>query len=314
MFATSESALYFQSQVQEFVPTKNDDGYYPLDNGLDSNVLPSLGGLEPIPGDSPSLEGAPQNLPLLRHVPGLNPPLGSLVSKFVPVAGMGTIIVPIGPIPNGINLVLNMEGLNTHALPMDKESNNVLCSTNNVEENYSKNSFLNNSYTSNMHCYNSPNSSEYISSSVSSTHYVSSDCGYSSCIDTPSSSPYTYNTYDWIDNIINEVRQEIKREKNKRKSLKRKVSYESDSSDYSSLNGSKKYSLSGMSTSEIAKRKKEQNRIAAQRYRMKQKAAEMAESEEMSYLQKRNTFLREETIRLEKEIEEMKCMMIKFMK
>ncbi|CAD6189952.1 unnamed protein product [Caenorhabditis auriculariae] len=65
-------------------------------------------------------------------------------------------------------------------------------------------------------------------------------------------------------------------------------------------------SLAQMTDEEIAERKKEQNRVAAQRYRQKIKECKASESEEGTRLMKRNDFLRNETIRLEKEISDLR--------
>ncbi|EYB94498.1 hypothetical protein Y032_0171g335 [Ancylostoma ceylanicum] len=64
--------------------------------------------------------------------------------------------------------------------------------------------------------------------------------------------------------------------------------------------------LTNMTIDEISSRKREQNRIAAQRYRQKQKKVKYSEKEEEERLMKRNEFLRSETTRLQQEIKEMK--------
>uniref|UniRef100_A0A0N5BKP9 BZIP domain-containing protein n=1 Tax=Strongyloides papillosus TaxID=174720 RepID=A0A0N5BKP9_STREA len=105
---------------------------------------------------------------------------------------------------------------------------------------------------------------------------------------------------------------EIQAEKMKTTTKSPKLKNESLSTESKKIKSSKKHCLSGMSYSDIAKRKKEQNRIAAQRYREKQRAAQEAENKELEYLSKRNAFLRFEAEKLEKEIEEIKSMMLKF--
>ncbi|CAJ0589568.1 unnamed protein product [Cylicocyclus nassatus] len=60
--------------------------------------------------------------------------------------------------------------------------------------------------------------------------------------------------------------------------------------------------LANMSFEEISRRKREQNRIAAQRYREKQRTVKSAEKQEEERLEKRNAFLRLEAERLQKEI------------
>lgn len=153
----------------------------------------------------------------------------------------------------------------------------------------------------------------------SSSQYASSENGYTSCTESSLSiSPLQYNQFEWIDKLILEARNEIKFEKEStvKKALKRKITSKetlSLSKDAFKFKSSKKHSLLGMSPTEVAQRKKEQNRIAAQRYREKQKAVEQAETEEMTYLKDRNAFLRSESERLEKEIEEIKSMMLIFM-
>lgn len=61
--------------------------------------------------------------------------------------------------------------------------------------------------------------------------------------------------------------------------------------------------LANMSIEEINKRKREQNRIAAQRYRQKQKCSKDADKEEHDRLEKRNLYLQIEAARLQDEIE-----------
>ncbi|KAJ1360422.1 hypothetical protein KIN20_019384 [Parelaphostrongylus tenuis] len=61
--------------------------------------------------------------------------------------------------------------------------------------------------------------------------------------------------------------------------------------------------LANMSIDEINKRKREQNRAAAQRYRQKQKCVKDADKEEQDRLEKRNQYLKTEAARLQSEIE-----------
>ncbi|KIH53086.1 basic region leucine zipper, partial [Ancylostoma duodenale] len=60
--------------------------------------------------------------------------------------------------------------------------------------------------------------------------------------------------------------------------------------------------LTSMTVDEINSRKREQNRIAAQRYRQKQRKVKCSEKEEEERLMKRNDFLRSEATRLQEEI------------
>lgn len=64
--------------------------------------------------------------------------------------------------------------------------------------------------------------------------------------------------------------------------------------------------LANMSIEEINKRKREQNRVAAQRYRQKQKYVKDADKEEQDRLEKRNLYLRTEAARLQDEIEHLR--------
>lgn len=138
-----------------------------------------------------------------------------------------------------------------------------------------------------------------------------------------------------VDEIVEEVRSEIRAESiicgnsNEpkfvaRKAPKRKFSYESQFPSSSSENSpisseyedqveqkrGKKFSLAGLSHEEIALRKKEQNRIAAQRYRSKKTNAFHSEVSEIDYLTKRNSQLKQEETSLAAEIQQLKDLMV----
>lgn len=260
--------------------------------------------------------GAPLPLKHAKHGFGQNPLLLLSKSHIAPVVGTGHLIVPIGA---GIDVPLIGAPINSPLFVVDPKCNSILSSNKAIENDSNLDLHLNNSYNSIEYNHNSPTSS-YYTSSISSLQYSSSDNGYNSCTEsTFSLSPLPINQFEWIDNLIYEARNEIENEKTimvkkyiKRKNHSTKVS--SLMTDVTELKNSKKHSLSGMNYTEKARRKKEQNRIAAQRYRIKQKATEKAESEEMKYLKDRNAFLRAESARLEKEIEEVKNMMLVFMR
>ncbi|KAK5971516.1 Basic region leucine zipper [Trichostrongylus colubriformis] len=61
--------------------------------------------------------------------------------------------------------------------------------------------------------------------------------------------------------------------------------------------------LAHLSIEEINARKREQNRVAAQRYREKKRNCKETEKEEEERLEKRNSFLRVEAVRLQNEID-----------
>uniref|UniRef100_A0A0K0FNL4 BZIP domain-containing protein n=1 Tax=Strongyloides venezuelensis TaxID=75913 RepID=A0A0K0FNL4_STRVS len=173
--------------------------------------------------------------------------------------------------------------------------------------------YIDKPYNSNIYYHQSPTSS-YSTVSSYSRQCDSSDNGYASCTDSSlSTSPFSYNQFEWIDNLVLEARIEIQAEKTKTTTTKpHKYKNLSLLTDSKKIKRSIKHCLSGMSYSDIAKRKKEQNRVAAQRYREKQRAAQEAENKELEYLSERNAFLRSEAVKLEKEIEELKSMMLKF--
>uniref|UniRef100_A0AC35TT00 BZIP domain-containing protein n=1 Tax=Rhabditophanes sp. KR3021 TaxID=114890 RepID=A0AC35TT00_9BILA len=135
------------------------------------------------------------------------------------------------------------------------------------------------------------------------------------------------NQFQWIDALILETKEELKAETHIPSNLKRKTSSVSsdtssgccsscscDSSCACGSKKSKKYSLRGLTAEEIAMRKKEQNKVAAQRYRQKQKEVTSAESQEISFLTQRNAVLIEQATSLEKEIDEMKALMMNYMR
>jgi hypothetical protein len=74
----------------------------------------------------------------------------------------------------------------------------------------------------------------------------------------------------------------------------------------SSAKRAKKYSLAALSHEEVSLRKKEQNRIAAQRYRSRKNQTLEEGREEISYLEKRNADLRVEIYAIEQEITQLK--------
>ncbi|CAB3397595.1 unnamed protein product [Caenorhabditis bovis] len=68
-------------------------------------------------------------------------------------------------------------------------------------------------------------------------------------------------------------------------------------------------SLANMSMEEIAERKKQQNRMAAIRYRQKLREERSSDEQEKTRLTARNAFLREEQVRLEKEIADIRALL-----
>ncbi|PIO64542.1 basic region leucine zipper [Teladorsagia circumcincta] len=64
--------------------------------------------------------------------------------------------------------------------------------------------------------------------------------------------------------------------------------------------------LANLSIEEINARKREQNRAAAQRYREKKRNCKETGKEEEERLEKRNSFLRAEAVRLQEEIDELR--------
>ncbi|CAJ0946150.1 unnamed protein product, partial [Mesorhabditis belari] len=73
----------------------------------------------------------------------------------------------------------------------------------------------------------------------------------------------------------------------------------------------KPISLAELSPEEVAARKREQNRVAALRYRQKLKKNKRGEEDEVDYLTSRNTFLLEEVDRLELEVRNLRCSLYK---
>ncbi|KHJ98426.1 basic region leucine zipper [Oesophagostomum dentatum] len=100
------------------------------------------------------------------------------------------------------------------------------------------------------------------------------------------------------------VIQEIKHKNSK---LKRK---QDDNKKDAAPKRAKGMSLASLTSEEISNRKREQNRIAAIRYRQKQKNAKNSEREEEERLEKRNMFLRSEAIRLQDEIADLKRLLL----
>lgn len=72
----------------------------------------------------------------------------------------------------------------------------------------------------------------------------------------------------------------------------------------------KKYSLAALSHEEIAERKKEQNRVAAQRYRSRKTQTLEQGREEITFLEKRNADLKLEMYALEQEIKQVKQQLV----
>lgn len=72
----------------------------------------------------------------------------------------------------------------------------------------------------------------------------------------------------------------------------------------------KKYSLSKLSDEQVAKRKQEQNRKAAQRYRMRKTLNQASERIEIYRLEEINKELRAEEMTLRTEIERLKRLLI----
>lgn len=84
--------------------------------------------------------------------------------------------------------------------------------------------------------------------------------------------------------------------------LKRKSSAPVDESEDAKRKRAPGISLANLSDEEIAERKKQQNREAAQRYRQKLKTCKASEQEERCQLSDRNNYLRKRSVELEKEI------------
>lgn len=72
----------------------------------------------------------------------------------------------------------------------------------------------------------------------------------------------------------------------------------------------KKYSLAALSHAEVAERKKEQNRIAAQRYRSRKTQTLEEGRAEIAFLEKKNADLRLGIYSLEQQIRELKQQLV----
>uniref|UniRef100_A0A7E4ZTI3 BZIP domain-containing protein n=1 Tax=Panagrellus redivivus TaxID=6233 RepID=A0A7E4ZTI3_PANRE len=139
--------------------------------------------------------------------------------------------------------------------------------------------------------------------------------------------------HDFIDNLIYQVRAEIGAERglespescspslpspppSRKRSFTSIQSSPSPSSTSSASSSpppssrAKKYSLAGMSLEEISLRKKEQNKIAARRYRSRRSEQHKSNKDEISRLQSRNSELRAEEAALARQIATLKAMMI----
>ncbi|KAI6230727.1 Basic-leucine zipper domain-containing protein [Aphelenchoides fujianensis] len=139
---------------------------------------------------------------------------------------------------------------------------------------------------------------------------------------------------DFLDEIIEDVRAEIRSENvfnshfapqsSTTRPLKRKLPTSAESTASSSSDGeaadvppasasgkrAKKYSLSALTHEQIAERKKEQNRIAAQRYRSRRNQTLEEGRNEIAFLEQRNADLRLETAQLEEEIRQLKALLV----
>ncbi|KAI6213793.1 hypothetical protein M3Y94_00193600 [Aphelenchoides besseyi] len=150
--------------------------------------------------------------------------------------------------------------------------------------------------------------------------------------------PEECNWREYLDEIIDDVRAEIQSETDfnsqfnrstnfdasasrKRKISSSTVSFaaspsssDSETADVllTSSNGkrAKKYSLNALSLEQIALRKKEQNRIAAQRYRSRRNQTLEEGRHEIAFLEKRNDDLQREAAALEEEIRDLKSMLV----
>lgn len=117
---------------------------------------------------------------------------------------------------------------------------------------------------------------------------------------------------------------DLHKQSSNRRPLKRKESsassFNSSVADSESSNESdevpplskraKKYSLSTLSHEQIAERKKEQNRIAAQRYRSRKNQTLEEGRTEINFLEKRNADLRLDIYAMEQEIKQFKQMLV----
>uniref|UniRef100_A0A1I7RP32 BZIP domain-containing protein n=1 Tax=Bursaphelenchus xylophilus TaxID=6326 RepID=A0A1I7RP32_BURXY len=141
---------------------------------------------------------------------------------------------------------------------------------------------------------------------------------------------------EWIDELIEEVRNEMINEtifdnatspstsststrSRKRKHCSALSPEDSGISSASSVGSAsppplskraKKYSLASLSHEQIAERKKEQNRIAAQRYRSRKTQTLEEGRTEIQFLEKRNSALRSEIEAMEKEINQLKGVLV----
>ncbi|CAD5223733.1 unnamed protein product [Bursaphelenchus okinawaensis] len=190
-------------------------------------------------------------------------------------------------------------------------------------------------------CSVSPSSSTY-STSSNPTSPQAVPCSASTSIPSP---PFlhvlcpaeTVDWREWIDQLIDEVRSEIHNETifnnasspsgSTTSSSSRKRKHPSSDSPCSdsgigsaASTGSatpppltkraKKYSLASLSHEQIAERKKEQNRIAAQRYRSRKTHTLEEGRVEIQHLESRNSSLRSEIEAMKKEIQQLKGVLV----
>lgn len=71
-----------------------------------------------------------------------------------------------------------------------------------------------------------------------------------------------------------------------------------------------RYSLAALSHEQVAQRKKEQNRIAAQRYRLRKTQTLEDGRSEIGFLEKRNADLKMDIYGLEQEIKQLKQLLV----
>uniref|UniRef100_A0A915ENJ0 BZIP domain-containing protein n=1 Tax=Ditylenchus dipsaci TaxID=166011 RepID=A0A915ENJ0_9BILA len=142
--------------------------------------------------------------------------------------------------------------------------------------------------------------------------------------------PFDAKWEDWIDDLLQEVKSEIRAESlfvecapvSSRKRKASSLAHSSRTSDGNESSSScsdsqttskeraKKYSLAALSHEEIAQRKKEQNRIAAQRYRSRKTQTLEEGRSEIAYFEKKNEQLRKEETILAAEIQKLKDMLV----
>jgi hypothetical protein len=178
----------------------------------------------------------------------------------------------------------------------------------------------------------SSKSSPYFSLNDLNLH---SPCSFTSTPSPNFCEPFNTNWESWLDEIVEEVQQEIRaelmfytassesKEQPSKSYRKRKASTgtsdsnntvsesdgeretDSDSGASTTLRA-KKYSLAALSHEEIAQRKKEQNRIAAQRYRSRKTQTLEEGRHEIAHFEKKNAELRKEEAELAQEIQRLK--------